>query len=916
MNYLKSDLFLACLSLFSTSFILASILSLSPFSTREAYAQDRDVRIPATYSFSIRDVPLSEALDALIGETDINLFYESDMVVDQRVFCSIVNSLVEEVLRCMLQGTELDFYQLSSGTYVLIDHPRADAKFGALAGLILDGQTGEPLPDASVMLAYAGTGTATNHDGRFALSQLKPGLHPVIVTHVAYEDLHDSLYVGPGIEMSVRYDMTPRTFVTMPIVIDGLQERIPSERLATRKVAAEELILNPSHTPSTHEALNTIVGVQGGDAFADVHVQGGDSGEHLYALDGIPVFVPIRNGGFFGSFSPFALSKITVHKAGFDASEGSYLAGVIDIEHEMASDPETLLDIQIDPLSANGRLQGSIHQFDNLQVSWMLTGRLGLWDYVQPGPIEQQLREWSRPNTFIYDSLVPGAASDTITVQADTPIEIRFSDIHAATRIRLGPLRSFYLSMYQGHNTFGREGGAKVLESIESSKEDYRWSNQMRQARYEWVRGHRTFFHIGAWSSDYQLIHPADRFPFSPGDTAEEEEEGHEDEELEVEDFNEISEVGFKIGFDSALGARHSVSGSLEPIFTKTKFSLSVDPTGETDPITHQRIRPSRARIQSFFQDDIALSNRTQLKVGSRFTYIPVQQRLYAEPRVSVRHDIPDGPGGAWALYGATGLYRQFIFQFDVSDYNQSTLLPGFRFWIPLGENERASSAYHAAVGILHIPTNHWQFRIEGYYKHQPLLPVLDYINKDGIREADGYAFGGGFSATYEIPMIRLQTQYEYGVARRRIAGRFGDDFIPVPWSAPHQVKANIDIRLLPGLLAVLHWEGIFDRTWAYRQAYYDYLEPLDSQAPPGTAKSAFSFPNQHVLKAFSQMDASLSYERAMGRIHIQARVSIINMLNRKNVFDWLLEEEDSFRDHRDRFTTPLYSTGSIRIRY
>ena len=919
MSYLKSDTHQEGLSIFLKIAVLAAIFitaSLTELSVSAVHSQDRTSPSQQHYSFVLTGIPLVEALDVLITETDINLFYESEMVEGKTTFCSIENRPIENILLCVLRGTELDFYQLSSGMYVLVNLPKAEAKFGALAGLVLDAHTGEPLPDASVLLAYAETGTATNTDGRFALSQLNPGLHPIIVTHVAYEDLYDSLYVDPGAETSVRYAMSPRTFMTTPIVIDGLQERVPSEQLATRTIDTEELLLDPSPTPSTHVALNNVVGVGGGEAFADIHVQGGDSGEHLYALDGIPVFVPIRNGGFFGAFSPLAVNQITVHKAGFDASEGSYLAGVVDITHELTTSQETLLDVQIDALSANGRLQGSLDKIDNIHLAWMVTGRIGLWELFQPGPIEQQLREWSRPNTYLFENLVPGATADTINTQMDAPVDIRFSDIHAGTRIRIGGLRSLYLSMYQGHNAFGGEQVSLLPESIESRSEDYRWSNKMRQARYEWVSGHKTFLHIGLWSSDYELIHPADRFPFSPGDTVEEEEDEMENEELEVEDFNQISEVGLKVGFDTALGSRHTLSGSLEPILTKTKFSLSVDPSGETDPITHLGIRPARTRIQSFLQDKIALNQHTQVTLGSRFTYIPAQQRLYAEPRLSIRHDLPDGPGGAWALFGAVGLYRQFLFQFDVSDYNQTTLLPGFRFWIPLGEDERASSAYHTAAGLLYIPAQEWKIRLEGYYKHQPQLAVLDYINKNGIRSADGYAYGGGLSITYDRTLFRFQAQYEYGQAYRRTEDRFSGRYVGVPWNAPHQLNATLDLRIVKGLMTTVRWQGIYNRTWAYRQAYYDYIEPIDSQLPSGTPSSIFSSPSQHILRTFSQIDAGISYELDLGRLRVQARLNMINIGDRKNVFDWIIEQEEAFQRREDRHTTPFYSTASLRVIY
>lgn len=908
---------------------LASLLVALTFcigATQEAFSQDRkDTRYSEpTYSLSLAGEPLSKALDVLIDQTDINLFYESELVEGKHVFCSIENRPIEDLLRCILRRTELDFYQLSSGMYVLIDRPRAEAKFGNLAGLVIDAYTGEPLPDAAVMLAYAETGTATNMDGRFALGRLTPGMHPVFVTHVAYENLYDSLYVSPDEETFVRLLLNPRTIVATPIIVDGLQERLPSERLASQKLDTEDLLINPTHTPSTHQALNSIVGVRGGEAFSDMHVQGSDSGEHLYTLDGAPVFVPLRNGGFFSAFSPLALSKITVHKAGFGASEGSYLAGVIDIDHELASSKESLLDIHIDALSANGRLQGSINTFENIGLSWMVAGRTSLWKVLQPGPIEQQLRSWSQPNAFIYNSLVPGAISNPTGSTSEPPLNIEFTDLHVASRLRLGTSRSLYFSMYLGNNAFGQQRIPTDQFFDESESEDYSWSNKMWQARYEWVLGHKTFLSVGVWSSDYRLIHPIDRFPFSPGDTGESESESKEDEdsndeepefeEPDVEDFNEIFEYGFKVGFDRSIGSRHTLSGAIEPIFTKSDFSLSVDPTGETSPITDSSLDPLRSRIRSFIQDNIAFSERTQLTLGSRFTYIPIQQRLYAEPRLALRHDIPDGPGGTWAFHGAVGLYRQYMFQFDVSDYNRSTLLPGFRFWIPVGKDIRATAAYHAALGILFIPTNEWQIRLEGYYKHQPRLAVLDYVEKDGIRKAEGYAFGGGATIRYEIPLLRLQTSYEYSIAQRRIDNRFDGHFIEVPWHAPHQINTTLDVQITSGLLATIQWEGVFRRTWAYRQAYYDYLEPLSNQDP--NDRSFFSSPSQHILRSFSQLDAGISYSTAIGRLNVQAQINVINILDRKNVFDWVIEEAGDFRIRRNRITTPFYSTASIRIRY
>jgi len=194
--------------------------------------------------------------------------------------------------------------------------------------------------------------------------------------------------------------------MSTPIVVNGLQQRLPSETMNAYHIAAGDLQNAPaSSTPSTLQSLDAVVGVHVGDALADVHVQGGDSGEHQYLLDDAPIFVPIRNGGFFGSFSPFAIDQITIHKAGFEARHGSFLSGSIELNHDLQSSDGSIATVQIDPLSINGRINGAIREEKNISAQWMVAGRMGLWEFFQPRQIEQNVREWSRPNTFLSTTL-------------------------------------------------------------------------------------------------------------------------------------------------------------------------------------------------------------------------------------------------------------------------------------------------------------------------------------------------------------------------------------------------------------------------------------------------------------------------------------------------------------------------------
>ena len=112
-----------------------------------------------------------------------------------------------------------------------------------------------------------------------------------------------------------------------------------------------------------------------------------------------------------------------------------------------------------------------------------------------------------------------------------------------------------------------------------------------------------------------------------------------------------------------------------------------------------------------------------------------------------------------------------------------------------------------------------------------------------------------------------------------------------------------------------MRWTGQLGRSWGYRQAYYDYLEPDGNLVLPGTL--TLNQPGQDQLPAFYQWDAGLAYSRAMGRVDVQARLNVINLSGRRNVMDWVLEpEDDSNYQRQARFGMPRFPSASLRIQF
>ena len=69
---------------------------------------------------------------------------------------------------------------------------------GAIEGIVRDGNSGCPLTTANVVLVDTEHGAVTGADGRFLLSAISPGKHPIVVSHVGYTSTSRELTLRAG----------------------------------------------------------------------------------------------------------------------------------------------------------------------------------------------------------------------------------------------------------------------------------------------------------------------------------------------------------------------------------------------------------------------------------------------------------------------------------------------------------------------------------------------------------------------------------------------------------------------------------------------------------------------------------------------------------------------------------------------
>jgi hypothetical protein len=889
-------------------FILGAALALT-------FAPEAEGQVSQVYTFAWRGVPLDDALRQVQTATALNIVWIPVLAEGKRVYCVVRQEPVEEVLKCVLKGTGLDFFRRSSGTYVIEPAVEAPPLWGNMRGIVVDAGTRQPVPSAHIYLAEAQRGRVANQSGMFAFDRLLPGDYAVRVSHIGYRTVSRQISIEPGGSVRPEIALDAQAVLLAPIVLEGLAMQPSSTVLGFAMMEQDELTSRIG-LGGALQGLDGLMGVRVNDATADIHIQGGDAGEHQFRLDGAPVFIPLNVASFIGPFSPFALGSIRINKAGFGAPLGSHISGVIEARHDLRYggaqtdtgrrySARTL--VQADPLSVNARHSGSFVSPSGLRGSVMAAARMGIWRLFAPSSLTGLLDSWNRIDSFLLS-----AFADRNTPFSDFPPvgapEIGFADMHVAGEIKTG-LQTFGASAFVGGSRLGNDlAGAPVddplgaTSSIAQFRDIYYWQNATAQVSYDAVLTGRTLGSLQARFSQYRLRHDfvaRDAITLaSPED-----------------DGNRMFEAGFSAKLDYAMADRHYTEVGAELILTGDRVRIA---GSQQLPLNHE-FRGWRAA--TYLQDKMQVGNHAVLEMGSRFTFLSARQSLYAEPRLAARLDFPGTRSGDWSFYLGSGIYRQFVNQFDVSSRSPRTFVSSTRFWMAVDSTVTPAKSGHLAAEMLWRPSPKWTVSAETHYKRHYHILSIDYssdttvpdlVQSDFLRASKGHTFGYAAIVKRSLGLGSLQARYEYTRGRRQINGLFEDRLLDVPWNEPHRLEFTADVMPAERLVLLGRWRLIAGRSWGFRQAYYDFMgaylndlnSVLDSVIDPSARARierqaefyALTDPESHRLPALVQMDIGAGYSFPLGPVGLQVRIDIINVLGRANTADWrFVYDEDRY---------------------
>jgi hypothetical protein len=292
---------------------------------------------------------------------------------------------VEDSLTGFLRGSQLRSVAGGIATAALLLAAARTGHAATVSGQVRDAERGQPLPFANVVLHAAGTdslavsrGAAADGAGIYRIESVPAGRYTLRFAYIAYRTRVDTVQVDT---VDVRLDvaLTPAPIGVEPVVVEA--DRLGREAAVQPGVIDIDMAqlerVPAIGEPDPIRALQFLPGVQAAsDVSTGLYIRGGGPDQTLILFDDAPVYNPTHAFGFFSTFNPDVVDRVTLYKGAYPANQGGRLGAVVDIESRTPKEPDVSGTASISTIAARLTVEGPIGEHH-----WLVSGRR---TYLEP----------------------------------------------------------------------------------------------------------------------------------------------------------------------------------------------------------------------------------------------------------------------------------------------------------------------------------------------------------------------------------------------------------------------------------------------------------------------------------------------------------------------------------------------------
>ncbi|GJM35752.1 MAG: TonB-dependent receptor [Saprospiraceae bacterium] len=816
----------------------------------------------------VRNVAVEDALYKLIDQNEVKLIFTNDILPKNKVSIRLRRVPLGEVLKEIIKGTNLRFKVIGAQVILYKDVEPPAAKEFTISGFLDDSETGERLIGASIFERNNGRGAITNAYGFYSMT-LPAG--PVELT-----------YAYLGYEATVRYfilqdnykeniGLFPSLTLTEVLVIgsDSAIARNP-DGSSTDFIQIDDVNWLPKLAGESDLVRTTYLlpGVQTGtDGVGGIHVRGGNPGQNLILIDGVPVYNISHAAGVFSIFNTNAIRTAKLIKGGFPARYGGRISSVLDIRTKEGNKKDYKAQADLGMLTSGLSVEGPIIPDKS---SFFVSGRGSFLNlYLQPLSRREKANrgEWGTTSYSFYD--------------VNAKLNYTFSD---DDRI--------YLSYYRGNDRFGNSGNRSDLVNLSTSGgiDNYRidqgyseklyWGNQVGAFRWNHLLSDKLFANAAFTYSNFNVA-----FDYTSQDSLVNQDIG----QTLVSNFSvgqfrsSIEDIGLKLDFDFFPRTHHYLRFGVSfnhqffnpgILFFDNKIEDEVDSTRSNDLIDANE-------YAAYLEHEFQWGKKLFFNIGLRAMIQSVNSRNYRslQPRFNL----------FWQLSKCVGLKTSYsnMVQFVHLLSSSSIGLPT-DLWVPSTAKIRPQEADQINLGAEFTLAPGLILEVETYYKWMNHLLAFSegafFLNdwQDNVTSGKGTAYGIEFYLKKQEG--RTTGWIAYGLAKtdRQFERIYFGQRYPFKYDRRHDLKIIVNHQISK--------KWAFSATWVLSSGFAytlplekytiqltDYLPVITEEVFDNGEKNGQRMPFYHHL------DFTFNYVFKTGKFEHNLNLGVYNVYNRRN---------------------------------
>lgn len=751
-------------------------------------------------------------------------------------------------------------------------------------GKVTDGETGEELIGATILVKNSNIGVVTNVYGFYALDLAK-GKYTLIFQYLGFSDKEIEVDLSSSITVNV--ELLPNSNVLKEAVVsaDQYESKVENKQISVVRLDIKTVKEIPVVFGEV-DILKTITflpGIQSlGEGSSGISVRGGGQDQNLILLDEAPVYNASHLLGFFSVFNGDAIKDLEVYKGGIPAEYGGRLSSLIDIRMKDGNSKHFAAAGGIGSISSRLTLEGPIIKDKS---SFMIAGRRSYADIFLP----------LANNSDIQDS------------------KLYFYDLNLKANYKFSDKDRLYLSGYFGRDVFG------FSELFGLS-----WGNSTATLRWNHLYGKKLFSNVSLIYSDFDYgieFKFADNAYFGSN-------QGFKDYNLKV-DFTNYFKPGNKLSFGGQF---------IHHKFNPGEFVALNDETKETIGQAELRLENKRALESAVYVDhELKTNERFNVRYGLRISMFnnigKANEFAYArdelgkpfatdtfryenneiyntnvgfEPRLSVSYNVRTN-AAVKASYNRTYQYLQ-------QASNSATTLPVDQ-WFPSNINIEPQLADQVAFGYF-VNLNEKGLEVSAEVYHKLMQNQIDY--RDGAslffnEKLDGeLLFGKARSTGLELYIQKNKGKltgflaYTLSQTRRKMPRLNNGEWYVDNNDRPHSVS-------LVGTYTVNKRVSI-SGTFSYVSGK-PFTSPISSYVYDGKRIAVYGERNNDRVPAYHRSDIGVTLknkEKENKRLKSSWNFSVYNIYARENPF--VVNFEEVRIENEQGESIPTGQTQAVQI--